>query len=159
MGDNLPDPNSDPELFESLLTRRVSAFIVDSIILSIMVFILTLILFIAGLVTFGITWLTIPIILPISILIYYSATLGSDSRATIGMRMFDIILVPTKGLALDGWKILIHPIVYWISIWAFAPLLFIGLFTQRRQLLHDFITSTMMLRKSPLQASSIYDEY
>ncbi len=150
MQNELPDPISAPALFESILTRRVGAFIVDSILISIMIFIISLVLFFAGLVSLGVAWLTIPIIVPLSILIYYAGTLGSINRATIGMRIFDIILAPTKGKPLDGYKVLIHPIIFWITIWIFAPLLVIGLFTQRRQLIHDYITSTMMVRKSAM---------
>ncbi len=152
MTSKIPDPRTAPELFESILTRRVSAFIVDSIIIFAIVFILTLVLFILGLVSFGLTWLSIPFLLSFAVLAYYASTLGSNKRATIGMKIFDVVLVPTKGLPLDGYKVLIHPIIFWITIWAVAPLLFIGLFTQRRQLIHDYITSTMMVRKSAMQA-------
>ena len=151
MNSHLPDPQTNPELFENVLLRRIMAFIVDFIVISTIAFFVTFIVFIAGITTFGITWLTLPFVLPFSILLYYASTLGSHRRATVGMQMFDLVLTPTKGLPLDGWKILVHPIVFWLTIWLFAPLLFIGLFTQRRQLLHDLLTSTMMVRRSPME--------
>ncbi len=150
MNSNLPDPKSSPQLFENILLQRCLAFIIDSIIIFVIIFLITLALFIAGLLTFGLTWLIIPILLPFAVLAYYASTLGSVERATIGMRIFDIVLVPTKGRPRDGWRILIHPIVFWLTIWAFAPLLLIGLFTSRRQLIHDFLTSTMVVRKSAM---------
>lgn len=150
----LPDPKTNPELFESVLLRRIMAFIVDSIIIAVIMLFVTLIIFITGIATFGVTWLTLPLVLPFSILLYYASTLGSNRRASVGMQMFDLVLTPTKGLPLDGWRVLIHPIVFWLTIWVFAPLLFIGLFTARRQLLHDLLTSTMMIRRSPMQTTA-----
>ncbi len=154
MNSYLPDPKTNPELFENVLLRRIIAFIIDSIIIGVIMLSVTLIIFIAGIATFGITWLTLPLVLPFSILFYYASTLGSHRRASVGMQMFDLVLTPTKGLALDGWRVLIHPIVFWLTIWVFAPLLFIGLFTARRQLLHDLLTSTMMIRRSPMRTTA-----
>ena len=156
MNVNLPDPDSAPELFEGVLKRRILAYFIDAVIIGVIASVVTLIIFIAGIATFGITWLTLPIIMPFSILLYYATTLGSHRRATLGMQMFDIVLTPTKGAPMDGWKALVHPVVFWITIWAFAPLLFIGLFTRRRQLAHDFLTSTLMVRRSPMEVRSGY---
>ncbi len=151
---SLPDPNSAPELFENILERRVVAGVIDIIIISIIVIIVSFVLFFAGIATLGLAWLTMPIIIPFSILFYYATTLGSKKRATVGMQLLDIILVPTKGKPLDGFRVLIHPIIFWLTIWLLAPLLIIGLFTNRRQLLHDLITSTMMVRRSALEKGS-----
>ena len=147
----LPNPHDDPDLFEGILSRRVMAYFVDCVIITaftLVVFVLTAIF---GIFTFGLAWITLPLAFPVAVFIYYAATLGSQSRATIGMRMMDIVVTPTKGPPLDGWKALIHPLVFWVSIWIFWPLLFIALFTQRRQLLHDIITGTLVLRRSPMQ--------
>lgn len=147
---HLPDPQETPELFEGVLLRRMLAYLVDCIIISIFTGGLALITVILGILTFGLAWLILPLCLPIAIFLYYAATLGSPRRSTIGMQMFDIVLTPTSGPPLDGWKALIHPFVFWLTIWIFWPLLFIGLFTQRRQLLHDIITGSLMVRKSPM---------
>ena len=151
MANELPDPHTAPELFDNLLARRVMAYIVDIMIISVIVGAALLGTLIVGFVTLGLGWLSLPIILPLSVLAYYAVTLGSHERATIGMRMFDLVLTPTKGAPLDGWKVLVHPFVFWLTIWIFWPLLFIGLFTARRQLIHDMITSTMMVRRSPME--------
>ncbi len=154
MRDILPDPNSDPDLFDDILKRRVMAFFIDCVIIGVLVLFVSFFIFISGIATFGITWLTLPFVLPFSILLYYASTLGSNKRATLGMQMFDLVLTPIKGFPLNGWKVIIHPIVFWITIWAFAPLLFIGFFTRRRQLLHDLLTSTLMVRRSPMERYS-----
>ena len=60
--------------------------------------------------------------MPFVILAYYAVTLGGPMRATIGMSMLDLVLVPTRGQSLDGWRILIHPIVFWITVWVAWPI-------------------------------------
>ena len=148
----LPDPSTEPELFDGVLSRRVMAYIVDIVIIFAMAMVFVIAAVIMGFLTLGLAWITIPVIGPIAVFIYYAATLGSPQRATIGMRTFDIVLTPTSGPPLDGWKALLHPFVFWVTIWIFWPLLFLGLFTRRRQLLHDLITSTLMVRRSPMEA-------
>ena len=49
-------------------------------------------------------------------------------------------------------RILIHPIVFWVTVWispgrsrcSFA------LFTPRQQMVHDLVTGTLMVRRSPM---------
>src|ERR1044071_4054344 len=98
---DLPDPSTAPELFDSVLQRRAFAFVIDTVILG---FIATIILFIGtilGFFTFGLAWLSLPVVIPIAILGYYAATLGSPMRATVGMSLMDVVLVPARGYPLD----------------------------------------------------------
>ena len=148
---DLPDPSTAPQLFDGVLLRRSVAFIIDTLILG---FIATILLFvgtIAGFLTFGLAWLSLPIVIPIAILGYYAATLGSPMRATVGMSLMDVVLVPARGYPLDGWKILIHPIVFWITVWVAWPIsLFVALVTPRQQMVQDLVAGTLMLRRSPM---------
>jgi uncharacterized RDD family membrane protein YckC len=63
----------------------------------------------------------------------------------------DLVLTPTRGAPLDGWKILVHPLVFWITVWLAWPVsLVIALLTPRREMVHDLIAGTLMLRRSPM---------
>lgn len=151
MRDDLPSPADSPELFDGILTRRVFAFFIDCIIMGILVMAVMLVAAILGIVTFGLTWLAIPIVVPITFIAYYAVTLGSSSRATLGMRATDIVLTPTRGTTLDGWMAMIHVVLFWISTSILTPfVVLIGLFTNRRQLLHDMVAGTLMVRRSPM---------
>jgi len=150
-GSHLPDPATAPELFEGVLTRRVMAYFIDVAMLIAAVAVLSLVSMILGFFTFGIPWLLLPILIPLVVLGYYAATLGSPMRATIGMAMFDLVLTPARGRPLDGWAILIHPIVFWITVWIAWPIsLIVALITPRRQMVQDLMTGTLMLRRSPM---------
>ena len=124
--DDLPSPNTSPELFDSILTRRVVAFVIDCVIMGAAILIVTL-------------------------AAEYAVTLGSRARATLGMRATDIVLTPTRETTLDGWMAMIHVVVFWISCSLLTPfIVLIGLFTPRRQLLHDMVVGTLMVRRSPM---------
>jgi uncharacterized RDD family membrane protein YckC len=147
----LPDPATAPELFEGLLTRRVVAFLIDVIVMGAMIFAFGLVGLVAGFVTFGLAWLALVFVVPATIVLYYGATLGSPKRATIGMQMMDIVLTPTRGQPLDGWMAIIHAAVFWLTTWISWPLsLLFALFTPRRQMIHDLVTGTLMVRRSPM---------
>jgi uncharacterized RDD family membrane protein YckC len=148
---DLPDPSTAPELFDGVLLRRVLAYLLDVAILVAAATILGVISVILGFFTFGIPWVLLPVLIPALVLGYYAMTLGSPMRATVGMSVFDIVLVPARGYPLDGWKILIHPVVFWITVWVAWPIsLMVALFTQRQQMVQDLVTGTIMLRRSPM---------
>lgn len=147
----LPDPQTAPELFEGLLMRRVLAFIIDVVVMSVMIVAFSLVGLVAGFLTFGLGWLALTVVVPASIVLYYAATLGSPRRATLGMQAMDIVLTPTRGQPLDGWMAFIHAGVFWITTWISWPVsLLFALFTPRRQMIHDLVTGTLMLRRSPM---------
>lgn len=147
----LPDPTTAPELFAGVLSRRVMAYIID---LALMIAFMAM-LFVVGLIlsvfTLGLGAVALPLIIPVVIVAYYALTLGSPMRATVGMWMFDLVLTPTRGRPLDGWKILIHPVVFWVTVWIAWPVsLAIALFTPRREMVQDLVTGTLMVRRSPM---------
>jgi len=147
----LPDPENAPELFEGLLTRRVFAYLIDLVLIGAMILVFGVIGLIGGFLTFGLAWLALPVLVPASIVLYYAATLGSAKRATVGMQAMDIVLTPTRGQPLDGCMAIIHAAVFWITVWISWPLsLLFALFTPRRQMLHDLIVGTLMVRRSPM---------
>jgi uncharacterized RDD family membrane protein YckC len=147
----LPDPATAPELFEGVLTRRVIAFFIDVIVMSLMIVVFSLIGLVAGFLTFGLAWLSLFVVVPATIVLYYGVTLGSAKRATMGMQAMDIVLTPTRGQPLDGWMAIIHAGVFWLTTWISWPIsLLFALFTPRRQMIHDLIVGTLMVRRSPM---------
>lgn len=149
--DDLPNPNEAPELFDSVLTRRVFAFIIDCVIMGILLTAATIVAGIAGFFTFFLAWLLLPVVLGVVFVGYYAFTLGSPSRATLGMRAMDVVMTPTRNVRLDGWLAILHVILFWITCTMLTPfILLFGLFTPRRQLLHDMIAGTLVVRRSPM---------
>jgi uncharacterized RDD family membrane protein YckC len=146
------DPYLEPELFRGVLTRRVFAFIIDVIILSVPVILAVLFIAVFGLVTLGLGWALFWLVSPASViwaLIYYGATLGGPHSATIGMRVMDLELRTWYGA--PGYFLLgaMHAVLFWISISVLSPfVLLVGLFNGRRRLLHDFLLGTVVINNS-----------
>jgi uncharacterized RDD family membrane protein YckC len=148
----LPDPVTAPELFQGLFTRRVSAYLIDLVIMGFIVLVLSFVGLIAGFLTFGLAWGALALVVPLSVILYYAVTLGSARRATVGMQMMDLVLTPARGQPLNGGMAILHAAVFWVTVWISWPVsLLFALFTPRRQMIHDLLTGTLMLRRSPME--------
>jgi uncharacterized RDD family membrane protein YckC len=143
------DPATNPELFEGVLARRVLAFFIDVILIAIPVVLAALFIFVFGLVTFGLGWALYWLLSPAAViwaLVYYGTTLGSPASATIGMRVMDIEMRIWYGAPMYFLLGAVHAIVFWISVSALTPLvLLVGLFNERRRLLHDMLVGTVVI--------------
>ena len=146
------DPYLQPELFRGVLTRRVIAFIIDVLVLSIPVILAVLFIAVFGLVTLGLGWALFWLVSPASViwaLVYYGATLGGPHSATIGMRVMDLELRTWYGAPGYFLRGAIHAVLFWISISVLSPfVLLVGLFNGRRRLLHDFVLGTVIINNS-----------
>ncbi len=148
----LPNPQTAPELFEDILKRRVVAYFIDLMVLTFIGTMVLLVGVVAGFLTLGLSWIGLVIAMPLSIVIYYAVTLGSEKRSTVGMGMMDLVLTPVRGGPLDGWRAFAHPLVFWLTVWILAPISMVfALFTPRRQMIHDYIMGTLMVRRSPME--------
>jgi uncharacterized RDD family membrane protein YckC len=146
------DPWLQPELFRGVLTRRIVAFLIDLIVLSIPVVLAILFIAVFGIVTLGLGWALFWLVSPASIiwaLVYYGASLGGPHSATLGMRVMDLELRTWYGA--PGYFLLgaMHAVLFWISVSVLSPVvLLIGLFNGRRRLLHDIVLGTVVINNS-----------
>jgi uncharacterized RDD family membrane protein YckC len=143
------DPIAHPELFEGVSTRRVLAFIVDVLIISIPVLLACIFIFLFGIFTFGLGWLLFWLVSPASAIwaiLYYGITMGSPTSGTYGMRAFNLEIRTWYGGPCYFLLGAIHAILFWISTSALTPfIVLIGLFNERRRLLHDFLLGTVII--------------
>src|SRR5215203_6792755 len=155
-------PNTNPELFEGVLARRFLAFIIDAVIIAVPVLLATIFIIIFGLVTFGLGWLLFWLWSPAAIIwaiCYYGFTFGSPASATIGMRMMDLEMRTWYGAPAYALLGAVHAILFWISVSALTPLiLLVGLFNQRRRLLHDILLGTVVIN-NPARAAALVPRF
>ena len=146
------DPLVQPELFRGVLTRRVFAFLIDLLVLSIPVILAVVFIAVFGVITLGLGWVLFWLVSPASViwaLIYYGTSLGGPHSATLGMRVMDLELRTWYGA--PGYFVLgaTHAVLFWISISVLSPLvLLVGLFNGRRRLLHDIVLGTVVINSS-----------
>jgi uncharacterized RDD family membrane protein YckC len=146
------DPLTQPELFRGVLTRRLFAFLIDLVVLSVPVILAYLFIAVFGLITLGLGWALFWLAWPASViwaLLYYGASLGGPHSATVGMRVMDLELRTWYGA--PGYFVLgaMHAVLFYISISVLTPLiLLVGLFNSRRRLLHDIVLGTVVINSS-----------
>jgi uncharacterized RDD family membrane protein YckC len=149
---NAFDPWAQPELFRGVLTRRVFAFLIDLVVLSMPVIVACIFIAVFGLVTLGLGWALFWLVSPATVIwavVYYGATLGGPHSATLGMRVMDLELRTWYGS--PGYFVLgaMHAVLFWVSVSFLSPLiLLIGLFNARRRLLHDVLLGTVVINSS-----------
>ncbi len=141
-----------PELFRGVLTRRVLAFLIDLVVLSIPVVLVCMFIAVFGVVTLGLGWALFWLVSPASViwaLIYYGASLGGPHSATLGMRVMDLQMRTWTGAPSYFVLGAAHAVLFWVSVSFFTPLiLLVGLFNRRGRLLHDIILGTVVINSS-----------
>ncbi len=145
------DPEAQPELFDSVLAKRIVAFVVDAIVIFLLLVPAMIIVGVLGFITLGVGWLLYPPLFAIVALTYVALTLGGPRSATVGMRVAGIEVRTWSGQRLFPLLAIMHGVLFWFSIGLLTPLiLIVGLFTYRRQLLHDLLLGVVALNSEPL---------
>jgi uncharacterized RDD family membrane protein YckC len=143
------DPLTHPELFEGVLARRLIAFVIDALVISLPIILAGIFILIFGLLTLGLGWFLFWLWWPAAVLwalIYYGITLGSPQSATIGMRVMNIQLRTWYGG--PGYFLLgvTHAVLFWLSVSLLTPfILLVGFFNGRRRLLHDMLIGAVVV--------------
>src|SRR5215475_9480718 len=132
------DPYLQPELFRGVATRRVFAFLIDLIVISVPVILGYIFIAVFGVVTLGLGWALFWLAWPASVIwavVYYGACIGGPHSATLGMRVMDLELRTCYGA--PGYFVLGAMLV-----------VLVGLFNGRRRLLHDIVLGTVVINNS-----------
>jgi uncharacterized RDD family membrane protein YckC len=135
-----------------VLTRRVFAFLIDLVVLSVPVILACVFIAVFGVITLGLGWVLFWLVSPASViwaLIYYGASLGGPHSATVGMRVMDLELRTWYGAPSYFVLGAMHAVLFWISVSVLSPfILLVGVFNGRRRLLHDIILGTVVIDSS-----------
>lgn len=135
------------EAYSGVLSRRIFAFLVDYIIIAILWIPAAVVLFFVGIATFGLAFLLYPVLYFIVAGFYFGLTMGGPAQASPGMRAMGLQIVRTDGMAMDFITAIVHLALFWIFNSFLTPLvLLVGLFTDRKRLLHDFLVGAVMVR-------------
>ncbi len=140
------DPVSQSEYFKDVLGRRIMAFAVDFFIIFVFSMAVNVLLFFAGIFTFGLAWLLFGLAFPAVALSYTAYTLSSPESATIGMRVMELQMRTWYGAPMYALLAAFHAIIFYVSITFFTPfILLVALFMRRKRCLHDFIAGTIVI--------------
>jgi uncharacterized RDD family membrane protein YckC len=143
------DNDADVDRLDNVRTSRVLAFLVDAAAILILMGISYVVVFVLGILTFGLGWLLFFIVWPVVALLYYFFTL-SQTGSTPGMSLFGIELRETDGSRPHPIIGLVHPALFWFMAGIFPLLLIsivVSLVDDRKRMLHDIVLRTVMVRR------------
>lgn len=136
----LPDPAIQPAFYDGVATKRLLAWLVDSILVGIIAAI------VASLPLF-LLWFVFPLVFLVISLIYRIGTIASFS-ATPGMALFNIQLRTYQGAKLNGTEAALHTVSFLVASAFFLPQLasvILMLVNPRGQGLHDMFCGVVAI--------------
>ncbi len=136
--------NLPPAAFSGVLIRRMTAFMLDLIIVSIFS---VAIWFALGFLTLGFAWLFLPPIFPLVAFFYNGLTVSGPQMATPGMRAMDLELRMLDGQRVSFLIAAAHAVLLYLSLYLFAPILLVALVTDGKRCLHDILAGVIMTRR------------
>lgn len=138
----LPDPDTQPEFYRDVPTKRLIAWVVDVILIGLIVAVLTVLSIFTALFVLPFVWMAVSFL-------YRWITIGSRS-ATPGMRVVALELRRSDGTRFDATTALVHTAGYVFSVVTF-PLQLISiammLMTEKKQGLTDMILGTAAINR------------
>jgi uncharacterized RDD family membrane protein YckC len=138
-------------LFDALLSRRVVAFVIDVLVVSVITAPVALVIFILGLLTFGLGWALMAPAWVIIALLYVALCAAGTRSATVGMRIVGIELRTTEGPPVHPLLAVAHALLFWASVTFLTPvILLVGLVSDRRRLLHDIVLGVLVVNSAAL---------
>ena len=139
---HLPDPDRQPEFYQSVATKRFVAWLFDIAFIS-------LLCIVPVFLTFGMGVFFLPLIYAVISFVYRVVTISNGS-ATLGMRFMNIELRDAFGARMDTGKALAHTAGYFVSM-AFFVIQIISvimmLTSSRCQGLTDAFLGTVMINQ------------
>lgn len=142
----------DDLLTRGVMTRRVFAWLVDLLVLTLLCGALWASVFALGFLTLGLGW-TLLGGLPFVPALYYFLSVISPMQATPGQALMGLSVVDNDDLGPPRpAQVLICVIVYIVTLPALWVLMLLALVTKRRRLLHDLLSGLVVVRARSLAA-------
>ena len=136
-------PNLPAAAFSGVRSRRMAAFCLDFILVSMVVAVLWSVLFVA---TFGLAALLLPPLFPFVAFFYNGMTVSGGRMGTPGMRALDLEIRTTAGDRVSFLTAAIHAVLLYVS-WMFPPMFLVSLLTSDKRCLHDIVASVIVVRR------------
>ncbi|MEL7098307.1 MAG: RDD family protein [Pseudomonadota bacterium] len=139
---SLPDPHYQPDFYAGVVPKRLLAWVVDTVLI-------TLLTIVVGIISFGVGLFLFFAVFGVLGFIYRFVTLANGS-ATWGMRFVGVELRTANGTRFDATAAFLHTLGYTVSL-AVPPLQLVSvvlmLISSRGQGLTDIVLGTAMLNR------------
>lgn len=132
-----------------VLGARIFAWIGDVIVVFFLGWLIIALLGVLGILTFGATWLLIPIAAVGTAFAYAALTIGGPRQATWGMRMAGLRVETVNGGRPDGLAAAVHALLFYVAAGTVGLWLLdiaCGIVRSDRRLGHDILTGLVVVR-------------
>ena len=144
------DPETNPEYFDGILSKRIQAFIIDLLVIAVLWIAGSVVIVFLGILTLGILWLFWGGLLVLLVLGYEAFTLGGPLSATLGMRLMGIEMRTWYGERPGVIQAAAHSLLFYFSVTLTSFLiLLVPFFNNSRRCVHDFLCGTVMINTEP----------
>lgn len=144
--------SADPAILttEGVLKRRLIAWLIDVVLVTVLVAVLYAVLAIVGLVTFGLGWALFAVV-PVVPFAYAFGFLASGSAATPGQSLMGLYVVEhTTGRRPTALEALVSTAVFLVLLTTIAPVLLLALVAPRHRAPQDILSGLLMVHRDPL---------
>jgi uncharacterized RDD family membrane protein YckC len=141
------DPVRQPELFDGVIFKRTTAFIIDAIIIALLTVAAYVAVALLGVITLGLAWLLFGLVFPAVGLGYNAVTIGGKNSATLGQRMMGLEVRMWYGGKVTPLVAAFHALLFWFSLVVFCPILLWALFDSRKRCLHDILAGVLFINR------------
>jgi uncharacterized RDD family membrane protein YckC len=146
----IPDPAAFPEVYEGVLWRRVTAYILDLVFIGLIAVAVWVVFAVLWLLSFGLLGPVLWFLFGLVPLAYHTFLLGGRRSATFGMRCFDLELRSVTGARPSFLQALIQTALFYVTVAMTCSLiLLVALLNRRHRTLHDYLAGTVMVRTLP----------
>ncbi|WP_375595457.1 RDD family protein [Algihabitans albus] len=154
LGDSGTRLFEDTALFDEILVRRSAAFILDALVLAVLSVALWFALGVIGILSLGLLLPLQAVALTLLPIAYYTLFVG-EGGATPGMRLMDIEVRSLDGGSADYLQAFVRMATFSVSVAITGWLvLIVVFFNDHRRALHDFLSGTVVVRRTAAEARS-----
>jgi uncharacterized RDD family membrane protein YckC len=151
-----PDPAVHPELFEGVLWRRATAYLIDAFCIAAIMVAAWLLFALLTVLSLGLLAPGLWFLFGLIPLAYHTLLVGGPHAATFGMRAFDLELRSGNGERPGFLQALAHATLFYLTVGATCTLiLLVALFNRRRRTVHDWLAGTVMVRANPISRGAL----
>jgi uncharacterized RDD family membrane protein YckC len=129
---------------EGVRTRRILAFCLDFVLVSVLSMALWLVLLV---LTVGLSVIVLPPLLPLVAVFYNGLTVSGPRMATPGMAALDLEMRRTDGTPVAFLDAAVHAVLFYVST-LFPPIFLVSLLSCDKRCLHDIFAAVIITRRA-----------
>ena len=145
-------PLPDYVLTDGVIIRRIFAWVIDAVILSVLLAALWVCLFLFGVLTLGLGMPLLALV-PIAPVFYGWFFVSSPMAATPGQAMMGLMVCRNEDLGPPGpWRALATTVLFYVTLATTLGVFWfaVAFITPRRRTLHDILSGTIVVQKRAL---------